>query len=84
MINQPTLNDLECLILWPKGSRGYDVEREMIADLLALCKDHGFGRVPQVAAAIEEIWRDPGMVEKYKRLKIGHEKMMEEAKKVIT
>ena len=54
---QPTIEDLECLIMWPKGTAGYWTERAVLNDLLRLCKEHGFGRVPQLAQQIEEIWR---------------------------
>jgi hypothetical protein len=63
----PKKEDLECLNLWPVGSSGYDIEKIVIETILALCQHSGFGRVPQIAASIEEIWRRPESIEKFKK-----------------
>ena len=54
----PTLEDLECLNTYPKGTVGYWEERALVQDLLELCQKDGFGRVSQLSQLIEEIWRD--------------------------
>jgi hypothetical protein len=72
MIDVPTLEQLECLITWPRGSKGWQSERALLAVLLMLCKGHGFGRVPQLCAAIEEIWRDPSRREAHEKLRKQH------------
>ncbi len=61
---------------------GESEERLLVERLLSLCQQHGFGRVPQLAAQIEEIWRDPARREVYERSKVRHQRMMEEARKV--
>jgi len=48
---------LTCLILWPDGTLGYAQEKQVVRLLNQLCKEYGYGRVPQLAAAIEDIWR---------------------------
>jgi hypothetical protein len=63
----PKNEDLECLNLWPVGSIGYDTEKIIIETISALCQIGGFGRVPQIAASIEEIWRRPESIEKFKK-----------------
>ncbi len=78
----PTLNDLDCLVTWPRGTVGEHNDRFLIEQLLSLCQLHGFGRVPQLAAQIEEIWRDPARCEVYERSKVRHLQMMDEARKL--
>lgn len=68
----PKLNDLKCLSTWPEGSVGEKQQMELISDLLELCKEHGFGNVPQVAAWIEDIWRNPEELQKYQKGKQKH------------
>ncbi len=79
----PSINDLECLILWPKGSVGYAEEYALVSSLLRLCDRHGYGRVPQLAAAIEEIWNDPSKRAVYEEMKKRHEDLMREDKEAI-
>jgi len=79
-MNAPTIKDLECLICWPPGSRGEEEERLLIGVLLALCEEHGFGRVPQLAAQIEDIWRNPSKVKSFESAKHEHLKMIKEAR----
>lgn len=70
---RPTIEDLECLIMWPKGTAGYWEERANIQELLKLCEDHGFGRIPQMAQQIEEIWRgEEKAIKKMKKMKKEH------------
>ena len=63
----PSLEDLECIISWPKGTAGYQNELEALGDLLRLCTMHGFGRLPQMANQIEDIWRNPEKVAEIKK-----------------
>lgn len=65
----PSLSDLDYLVGWPPGTKGEAEDRKMIRGLLQLCTRHGFGRVPQVAACIEDIWRNPDRIERYQSLK---------------
>lgn len=72
----PTVEELECLIVWPKGSVGETTERKILLSLLSLCKEHGFGRITQLASEIEEIWRDPNKIKKYEFMKKIHMEQM--------
>jgi hypothetical protein len=57
------MENVECLIRWPKGSQGWYAEYSILKTLLAMCESQGYGRIPQLAKQIEEIWRDPKKVE---------------------
>lgn len=50
---------LECLNSWPEGTEAHFSEQHLINTLNRMCQEHGYGRVPQIAAALEEIWRNP-------------------------
>jgi len=65
----PTLEDLQVLNMWPPGTVGETEDSEMIKTLLDLCQKHGFGRVPQVAAEIEDLWRHPEKRQDYAKRK---------------
>lgn len=58
---------LDCLNGWPEGTRGHAQEQKVIAALNELCKAFGYGRIPQLAAQIEDVWRNPERVEAYRR-----------------
>jgi hypothetical protein len=75
----PTLEDLECLVMWPEGSRGYVQELAALDVLLGLCNRHGFGRLPQLAKQIEDIWQHPEKIEEYKAIQEKHMKLMTKA-----
>ncbi len=62
-------NDLECLNSWPENTEGYKAEDALIALLNMCCKEHGYGRVPQIANAIEDIWRNPENIVKYQKIR---------------
>ena len=79
----PTLDELECLVMWPLGTVGEQNERRLVQELLQLCEEFGFGRVPQVAKQIEALWRDPENKVKFQQLKDDHVKRMEEYKRVL-
>jgi len=68
-LDRPTEEELQCLVDWPEGTTGNQDEKSMLKCLIALCDSQGFGRVHQMMNAIEEIWRDPKKVEKWKKLK---------------
>jgi len=52
-------DQLKCLNSWPEGTAGYVEDEQLITLMNLLCKRHGYGRVGQLAQAIEQIWRDP-------------------------
>ena len=58
---------LECLVGFPTGTIGASEDVELLRILNALCKQHGYGRVPQMAQWISDIWRDPGTVAIFQR-----------------
>ena len=55
----PTEDDVRCLVMWPENTVGYNREYEVILKLLSMCREHGFGRIPQIASQIEALWRNP-------------------------
>lgn len=44
---------------WPEGTNGFNSDVSLITTLNQLCKQHGYGRVHQLAEAIEDLWRNP-------------------------
>ena len=54
-----TNEQLACLNTWPEGTVGHSEDIKLIALVNELCKRHGYGRMGQLVAAVEEIWRDP-------------------------
>jgi hypothetical protein len=79
----PTIEQLKSLIRWPEGTVGYQNELDMLIKMRALCEAHGYGRVPQIAAEIEDIWRNPENVEKYLKKQKEHNDLMEEYRKKV-
>ena len=68
MIEQPKNKLLnESLNGWPDETLGNKREEVLITRLNDLCKEFGYGRVPQVAEQIEDFWRNPECAEKYKK-----------------
>jgi hypothetical protein len=61
------LDVLDQLNLWPEGSIGFAEERLLLVQLNDFCKKFGYGRVPQLAAALEDIWRNPDKIEIYRK-----------------
>lgn len=80
MSPDPTADDLACLNTWPIGSRGHQKEQQVIEVLLALCKDHGFGRIPQLAAQIEQVWRNPESIAAFEKSRKKHLAFMEQCR----
>lgn len=58
-MNNITPEEARCLILWPDGTRGYDQDQAAIIYLLMVANTIGYGRLSQLAAQIEELWRHP-------------------------
>ena len=75
--------ELECLILWPAGTVGAQEERQLIQLLNLLCQRHGYGRVPQLTAAIDEIWRDPSKGGDWAQKRENHLNFMEECRQTL-
>ena len=81
MNDKPTIENLRCLIMAAEGTVGYDNEHELIKELLTMCEEHGFGRVSQLAGAIEEIWRYPERQKAYILIRENYLRTMEDARK---
>ena len=73
------MDELECLIMWPKGSIGYEQEKAVIHAILAF-ERVGLGRISQIAAQMMDMkypTPDPiSMQEKFMALKRSHFKQM--------
>ncbi len=72
----PTMDELRCLNSFPENTIGYDRDNRIIGLMLALCNDHGFGRMEQLMTAIHEIWRDPEKVQKWDDFRKEHMKFL--------
>lgn len=83
MTDIPSLEDLKCLVMFPEGTIGAQQEHELIETLYLLCRKHGFGRVPHLANAIEQIWREPEKIDAYRKMQRNHRKMMEDARRAV-
>jgi hypothetical protein len=79
----PTIEQIKSLIRWPEGTVGYQNELDMLIKMRALCEEYGYGRVPQIANAIEDIWRNPENVEKYLKEQKAHNDLMADYKKKL-
>lgn len=77
----PSIDELLCLNSWPEDTVGFHSENTLIMQIKKLCDTHGYGRMHQLLEEVNAIWRDPDMVEKYKKHRQQRLKMFEEAKK---
>ena len=75
-IDPPTIEELSCLIGWPKGSNGETNELNAIKTYMNLCKKNGWGRMTQLANAIDDIWRNPGNDKIYQKQQAKHFKLL--------
>ncbi len=78
------VNILDCLICWPKDSVGWYQEKQILSLLNDLCKKQGYGRIPQLANQIREIWENPEIVQKFLDQQAKRAKFMESCKDVLT
>lgn len=65
---------------WPAGTVGFNNDVELIITLNQLCKKHGYGRIPQLMEAIEDLWRHP---EKEPEYQAQHDERMGLIKETI-
>lgn len=68
--------DLECLILWPKGTQGWQSDKDLLTVLNALCKARGYGAVAQIVTWIEELWRNPNKKQWFENQRQAHLKSL--------
>lgn len=70
MSNPLTADQLKLLNGWPENSVGFHREMSLLHTLNRLCQEHGYGCVPQLAAWIEELWRNSeGTFEKFEAMR---------------
>ena len=74
---------IEAIVSWPKGSNGYVLESQIVILLNKLCKEHGYGRIPQMASIIQDIWNNPEELSKYKKQMRDHLALMESYRKEL-
>jgi hypothetical protein len=60
-MNPVTIKTARCLILWPDHTHGYHQEEAALRILIGLADLIGYGRLPQLAAQLEKLWRDPSL-----------------------
>lgn len=74
---------LACLNGWLDKTVGYAEEEHLINTLNALCKQYGYGRVPQICQQIRDIWYDESKIEIYQKMRKERVEQLEEAKKWV-
>lgn len=62
---------LELLNGFPAGTMGFAEEEALLKALNLLCREHGYGRVPQLCAWLEELWRHPDRAEAFRTMRAG-------------
>ncbi len=75
--------DLNCLIMWPVGTVGYREEQRLVRALNELCQEFGYGRVPQLAAQIEDLWRNPERSDHYGAVREDQLQFMDHCRKKL-
>lgn len=53
---KPTDEDLALLSWWPSHTVGFHKDLELTKAIRALCDKHGYGRIPQLAEQIKQLW----------------------------
>ena len=81
LVDPPTKEELASLNSWPEGTVGHIQEQKLLDALLLFCGHFGFGRVPQLCAQIEDIWRNPEKVELYAQMRQKRLDLLESDKK---
>jgi len=59
MIEPLNNEQIECLNSWPAVCIGHAQDRLLVQHINDLCIKYGYGRISQLAQALEEIWRNP-------------------------
>lgn len=72
---------LTCLTCWPDGTVGEQRELQAIRIINHLCKELGYGRVPQIAAQIEDLWRNPEKHAGYVQQRQNHLDLVESTRR---
>lgn len=58
-MNPVTIELARSLIMWPDHTHGYAQEEATLRILIGLADLIGYGRLPQLATQLEQLWRDP-------------------------
>ena len=58
-------------------------ESQVVDILLSLCEKHGFGRIPQIASQIEDIWRNPEKLKEYQEWRKNHLEFMAQCREAL-
>jgi len=58
---------IEAIYTWPEGTVGRQKEIELLKLLNRLCKEHGYGAIPQYCDWIKQLWLDNTKVEDFKK-----------------
>lgn len=81
--DRPTDDALKSLITWNEGTKGFYLELQLLKALRNFCDEYGYGRVPQLAESIKDIWNHPERVEHYLKVQKEHRDLMESYRKEI-
>lgn len=65
-------SELDVLVMWPQGTVGFVEEQRVLQLLNHWCQKHGYGRIPELAREIEELWRDPAKAEDFAEQRADH------------
>lgn len=72
-----TSKELQALNGWPAGTVGYLHDHEIIQTMNILCQQWGYGRIGQIAAALEDLWRHPEKIAEYEQFRDERMKLLE-------
>ena len=82
-MKRPEDESIKSLIRWPDGTKGYYSELNLLRDLRRLCDEHGYGRVPQLAEQVEDLWRNPDKIDEYLKEQKKHNEFMSHCRKEV-
>lgn len=74
---------LNCLVMWPKDTVGFQEEQQVVQLLNQLCIKHGYGRIPQLARQIEDLWRHPEKATLFEKQRKEHLDRLEEIRRQL-
>jgi hypothetical protein len=70
-------DDLKCLVWWPNNSIGANQEEAAVRELVKLMNVIGYGRIPQLADQIRDIWYSPEKIAEYQKRKEEHLELLD-------
>lgn len=72
---------IEVLGTHPEGTEGWRREVVLIKTVNFLCRQYGYGAVPQLAAWIEDIWRNPENIQSHRERSLEQREFIESTRK---